>query len=126
GQLEIMDLVAPLGPVYKAGTLSGNPLAMAAGLATLRYLRDHRKMIYSRLDKVCGELVRGLLPQPTMPACPFATTAWAPCSPGSSPPGRLRTGILRLNQTPKVSAAFSERCSTMEFTFLHLSSRQPF
>src|SRR5438034_707521 len=60
GQSEIMDLVAPLGPVYQAGTLSGNPLAMAAGLATLRYLRDHRKMIYSRLDKVCGELVEGV------------------------------------------------------------------
>src|SRR5437667_2614072 len=60
GQSEIMDLVAPLGPVYQAGTLSGNPLAMAAGLATLRYLRDHRKMIYSRLDKVCGELVEGI------------------------------------------------------------------
>src|SRR5207253_1401022 len=60
GPSEIMDLVAPLGPVYQAGTLSGNPLAMAAGLATLRYLRDHRKMIYSRLDKVCGELVEGI------------------------------------------------------------------
>ena len=60
GQSEIMDLVAPLGPMYQAGTLSGNPLTMAAGLATLRYLRDHRKMIYSRLDKVCGELVEGI------------------------------------------------------------------
>src|SRR5947209_963455 len=57
---RIMDMVAPLGPVYQAGTLSGNPLAMAAGLATLKYLRDHRKMIYSRLDKVCGELVEGV------------------------------------------------------------------
>ena len=45
GPSEIMDLVAPLGPVYQAGTLSGNPLAMAAGLATLRYLRDHKGMI---------------------------------------------------------------------------------
>src|SRR5437764_1478246 len=39
GPVEIMDMIAPLGPVYQAGTLSGNPLAMAAGLATLRYLR---------------------------------------------------------------------------------------
>src|SRR5437016_11868543 len=60
GRKEIMDLIAPLGPVYQAGTLSGNPLAVSAGLATLRYLRDHRKMIYSRLDKVCGELVEGV------------------------------------------------------------------
>ena len=42
GPVEIMDMVAPLGPVYQAGTLSGNPLAMAAGLATLRYLRSHK------------------------------------------------------------------------------------
>jgi glutamate-1-semialdehyde 2,1-aminomutase len=60
GQSEIMDLVAPLGPMYQAGTLSGNPLAMAAGLATLRYLRDHKKLIYSRLDKLSGELVAGI------------------------------------------------------------------
>src|SRR5713226_669928 len=46
GPSEIMDLVAPLGPMYQAGTLSGNPLAMAAGLATLRYLREHKKDIY--------------------------------------------------------------------------------
>jgi len=41
GRLDIMDAVAPMGPVYQAGTLSGNPLAVAAGLATLRRLDDH-------------------------------------------------------------------------------------
>jgi len=60
GPSEIMDLVAPLGPVYQAGTLSGNPLAMAAGLATLRHLREHKKEIYPRLDKLCGELTAGV------------------------------------------------------------------
>src|SRR5271165_2494363 len=60
GPSEIMDLVAPLGPVYQAGTLSGNPLAMAAGYATLRYLRDHKKKLYPRLDKLSGELVEGV------------------------------------------------------------------
>src|SRR5229473_7698698 len=60
GQSEIMDLVAPLGPVYQAGTLSGNPLAMAAGLATLRYLRDHKGMIYRQLDKSSGVLATGV------------------------------------------------------------------
>ena len=59
GPSEIMDLVAPLGPMYQAGTLSGNPLAMAAGCATLGYLRDHRD-IYARLDKLSGELVAGV------------------------------------------------------------------
>jgi glutamate-1-semialdehyde 2,1-aminomutase len=59
GPSEIMDLVAPLGPVYQAGTLSGNPVAMAAGYATVSYLRDH-KDIYSKLDKLSGEVVAGV------------------------------------------------------------------
>jgi glutamate-1-semialdehyde 2,1-aminomutase len=56
GPSELMDLVAPLGPVYQAGTLSGNPLAMTAGLATLRYLRTHRAKIYAALDKLTARL----------------------------------------------------------------------
>jgi glutamate-1-semialdehyde 2,1-aminomutase len=59
GSSEIMDMVAPLGPVYQAGTLSGNPLAMAAGYATLGYLRDH-KDIYAKLEKLAGEVVTGV------------------------------------------------------------------
>jgi glutamate-1-semialdehyde 2,1-aminomutase len=49
GRKEIIDMVAPLGPVYQAGTLSGNPLAMAAGLATITEL-FHRPEIYERID----------------------------------------------------------------------------
>ena len=60
GPSEIMDLVAPLGPMYQAGTLSGNPLAMAAGCATLKHLRDHKPEIYPRLEKLSGELVEGV------------------------------------------------------------------
>ncbi|MGZ4787672.1 MAG: glutamate-1-semialdehyde 2,1-aminomutase [Terriglobales bacterium] len=56
GPTEIMDMIAPVGPVYQAGTLSGNPLAMAAGLATLCTLRDNRE-IYSRMDRRVGSLV---------------------------------------------------------------------
>ncbi len=59
GPNEIMDLIAPLGPVYQAGTLSGNPLAMAAGCATLSYLREH-KDVYAKLDKLAGEVVAGV------------------------------------------------------------------
>jgi glutamate-1-semialdehyde 2,1-aminomutase len=59
GPSEIMDLIAPIGPVYQAGTLSGNPLAMAAGYATLSHLRDH-KDVYKKLDKLTGELVAGV------------------------------------------------------------------
>jgi len=60
GPAEIMDLVAPLGPVYQAGTLSGNPLAMAAGLTTLRYLRDNKQEIYPKLEKLSGQLADGV------------------------------------------------------------------
>jgi glutamate-1-semialdehyde 2,1-aminomutase len=59
GPSEIMDMISPLGPVYQAGTLSGNPLAMAAGYATLRYLREH-KDIYAKLDKLAAEVVAGV------------------------------------------------------------------
>jgi glutamate-1-semialdehyde 2,1-aminomutase len=60
GPSELMDLVAPLGPMYQAGTLSGNPLAMAAGLATLSHLRDHGAEIYPRLEKLSAQLVDGV------------------------------------------------------------------
>jgi len=59
GPAQIMDMVAPLGPMYQAGTLSGNPLAMAAGLATLCALRDN-PAYYSRMDKLSAMLVAGV------------------------------------------------------------------
>jgi len=61
GAKEIMDLVAPLGPMYQAGTLSGNPLAMAAGCAMLKQLRDRKEEIYPRIEKLSGELVDGVM-----------------------------------------------------------------
>jgi glutamate-1-semialdehyde 2,1-aminomutase len=60
GPKEIMDMVAPLGPMYQAGTLSGNPLAMAAGCAMLKQLRDRKGEIYPQLDKLSGQLVEGV------------------------------------------------------------------
>jgi glutamate-1-semialdehyde 2,1-aminomutase len=60
GSSDIMNLVAPLGPMYQAGTLSGNPLAMAAGLVTLRHLRDHKSEIYPALEKMSAKLVDGI------------------------------------------------------------------
>jgi glutamate-1-semialdehyde 2,1-aminomutase len=59
GRREIMERVAPVGPVYQAGTLSGNPLAMAAGLAQLRVLRDADP--YPELERRTARLVEGLL-----------------------------------------------------------------
>src|ERR1700692_4924242 len=60
GSSEIMDLVAPLGPMYQAGTLSGNPLAMAAGVAQLTHLRDQKAEIYPRLEALSAKLVDGV------------------------------------------------------------------
>ncbi len=59
GRSEVMDVVSPLGPVYQAGTLSGNPLAMAAGLATLTEL-ERDAGLYDRLDAYTAALAAGL------------------------------------------------------------------
>jgi glutamate-1-semialdehyde 2,1-aminomutase len=58
GRSEIMTLLAPVGPVYQAGTLSGNPLAVAAGIATLKLLRGRR--VYDELEAKGDQLEEGL------------------------------------------------------------------
>jgi glutamate-1-semialdehyde 2,1-aminomutase len=58
GRREIMEIVAPLGPVYQAGTLSGNPLAMAAGIATLELA--YEPGVYERLESYAAALEEGL------------------------------------------------------------------
>jgi len=59
GRADIMKMVAPAGPVYQAGTLSGNPLAMTAGIKTLELLS--RPGTYAQLDHLTGKLISGLL-----------------------------------------------------------------
>jgi glutamate-1-semialdehyde 2,1-aminomutase len=58
GRRDIMEQIAPSGPVYQAGTLSGNPLAMTAGLATLKRLRD--RAVYERLEEAARRLCEGM------------------------------------------------------------------
>ena len=58
GRREIMEMLAPLGPVYQAGTLSGNPLAMTAGLTTINEWR--KPGVFARAERVTQELVAGL------------------------------------------------------------------
>ena len=58
GKAEIMNWVSPLGPVYQAGTLSGNPIAMAAGLTMLNYLNDHAE-VYTQLEASGARLTEG-------------------------------------------------------------------
>lgn len=55
GRRDIMEYVAPSGPIYQAGTLSGNPLAVSAGLAAIRHLKSHPE-IYDRLNRITGML----------------------------------------------------------------------
>jgi len=60
GKRTFMDLLAPLGPVYQAGTLSGNPLAMAAGLATISHLQANAAQIYSQLETTSRAVAEGV------------------------------------------------------------------
>ncbi len=60
GRAEVMEFLAPLGPVYQAGTLSGNPLAMAAGITTLSYLLEHKDEVYPRLERVTCAIADGV------------------------------------------------------------------
>lgn len=69
GRKEIMDCVAPQGPVYQAGTLSGNPLAMTAGVVTLKELR--KKGVYERLERLGTKIENALLDA-------AAETPWLP------------------------------------------------
>lgn len=59
GKAEIMNCVSPQGPVYQAGTLSGNPIAMAAGLTMLHYLNEHPE-VYTQLEATGNQIVSGI------------------------------------------------------------------
>ncbi|WP_067519784.1 glutamate-1-semialdehyde 2,1-aminomutase [Endozoicomonas ascidiicola] len=72
GRKEIMEHLAPLGPVYQAGTLSGNPLAMAAGLATLENLSTHG--FHETLTEKAATLLAGLKEKAQAAGIPFTTS----------------------------------------------------
>ncbi|MGC8548820.1 MAG: glutamate-1-semialdehyde 2,1-aminomutase [Acidobacteriaceae bacterium] len=73
GRAEIMDKLAPLGPVYQAGTLSGNPLAMAAGIATLSHLEQNRASIYAQLDQTAAAVANGVASAAAEAGIPLTT-----------------------------------------------------
>ncbi len=73
GRAEIMDLLAPLGPVYQAGTLSGNPLAMAAGIATVGELIQRENEIYPQLERVSAAVANGVAAQAKAAGIPVTT-----------------------------------------------------
>jgi glutamate-1-semialdehyde 2,1-aminomutase len=71
GKRRLMELLAPLGPVYQAGTLSGNPLAMAAGLATVGYLREHSTEIYPQLEAASKAVAEGVATEAAQAGVPI-------------------------------------------------------
>ncbi|GMQ83908.1 MAG: glutamate-1-semialdehyde 2,1-aminomutase [Gammaproteobacteria bacterium] len=71
GHKDIMQKIAPTGPVYQAGTLSGNPVAMAAGLATLNLVQQPG--FHQRLERSTGELLTGLRERAQAAEIPFVT-----------------------------------------------------
>ena len=73
GKRAIMEKIAPLGPVYQAGTLSGNPVAVAAGLATLKLIED--QTFFDRLSVTTSRLVEGLQSAARSSGVPFAAAS---------------------------------------------------
>jgi glutamate-1-semialdehyde 2,1-aminomutase len=73
GKRVFMDLLAPLGPVYQAGTLSGNPLAMAAGIATLSHLQTHAAQIYPQLEAAARAVAEGVAAEAALAGVPLTT-----------------------------------------------------
>jgi glutamate-1-semialdehyde 2,1-aminomutase len=73
GKRAVMDLLAPLGPVYQAGTLSGNPLAMAAGIATVGYLQEHASDVYPQLETRSKAVAEGVAAEAAKAGVPLTT-----------------------------------------------------
>jgi glutamate-1-semialdehyde 2,1-aminomutase len=73
GKRALMDLLAPLGPVYQAGTLSGNPLAMAAGFATITHLQANAATIYPQLEATSKAVAEGVAAEAAKAGVPLTT-----------------------------------------------------
>jgi glutamate-1-semialdehyde 2,1-aminomutase len=71
GKRAFMDQLAPLGPVYQAGTLSGNPLAMAAGIATISYLQAHAAQVYPQLEATAKAVFEGVAAEAAQAGVPL-------------------------------------------------------
>ena len=123
GRADIMASIAPDGPVYQAGTLSGNPVAMAAGLATLNKIDVDG--FYDELGDTCSRLVNGLTEAADDAGVPFATE----CLGGMF--GFVFTDDAPVRRFEQVASAdvdrfrrFSTACSSAAFIWRHLHSRR--
>ena len=104
GRRELMELVAPVGPVYQAGTLSANPVAMCAGLAMLRALSDG--VVYAQLEARGAQLVRELESVPDLIVQRIGSVFWL-CLAGADQAARRAAGTIvrRPSQYPQGCAA---------------------
>ncbi|MCH7813190.1 MAG: glutamate-1-semialdehyde 2,1-aminomutase [Planctomycetes bacterium] len=101
GRQEIMERVSPVGPVYQAGTLSGNPLAMAAGVATLQALAEPG--VYEQLEERSAQLAAGIKEAAAASGVPIYQTRAA------------SMGCVFFSAEPVVDFASASRCDTHRF-----------
>jgi glutamate-1-semialdehyde 2,1-aminomutase len=105
GRRQYMDLVAPSGPVYQAGTLSANPLAMCAGLATLQRLQDGR--VYQQLETLGQQLESAVSSLPHLTLQRVGSIFWLSASPPGQP-ARPAAPVRSLRALPAdLAAAFA-------------------
>jgi glutamate-1-semialdehyde 2,1-aminomutase len=107
GRRDVMSLVAPAGPVYQAGTLSGNPLAVAAGLTTLRLLAAPGT--YERLEAIAARVERVLVDAARAAGCPVAVQRV----------GSMLTPFFSPDGAPVRDWADADRCDRAAFARWH-------
>src|SRR5262249_47635543 len=113
GRREIMERIAPLGPVYQAGTLSGNPVAVAAGLATLRLVEQPG--VQTKIEETARELVQGLVEEARRRRSPFPPSPSAACSACTSarrhpPPSPRSCNATRTASTGSSTPCWTKAC----------------
>ena len=108
GRADVMGCLAPLGPVYQAGTLSGNPLATAAGLAALGLLDDD--LYVTLADRAAPPGRRPARARWPAPACPSRCPWWARCSGCTSAPRRRSTTTPPARPTRATTRPSSTPC----------------
>jgi glutamate-1-semialdehyde 2,1-aminomutase len=111
GKRRFMDLLAPLGPVYQAGTLSGNPLAMAAGIATLSYLQEHAAQVYPQLEATAKAVTEGVAAEAAQAGIPLTLNRV----------GSMWTWFFSADKTPQPVTNYTEaaRSDTTVFGRFH-------
>jgi glutamate-1-semialdehyde 2,1-aminomutase len=106
GRAGLMRQVSPSGPIYQAGTLSGNPLAMAAGLATLRILERDRDALYPKLERLSAKLCEGLAAIAQRAGVPFTGNRMGSMFTGFFHPGPVVDYTTATKSDTKRFAAF--------------------